>query len=956
MAEESELCGSETQDESFASTSASAHKAVRLQVENAELKKQNKDLREQLGRALALSAQVEACQTKYQAVASELRELKSERDDMGHRLEILLQTNKELTKKLQEEQQSRNSQAALSASTLARELERLRAQAATEIEAAAAELEKVKQSYEKVSTQHKIVSGRVERLLQSAQRTVSAQLPSLDALIELFDSGRLGDRSVTALEQKASTVENAELERRVRKLKAKVFRLRSEKKEADAATQDLQQELQATKLTARQHELEASAKAAQWQNEATDAARAAEQLKSKAEALRAENARLRAGAGPPPGSKGGAVARKPQETAGNRSRLSERVSDLAIELESSRAKQDRLERSLKAAEGANADLQLQLKKQKTENDALQTSADEAQAQANSLRSALQARASEAAQRGLAEAAAPSSKKAKKELAYARREIAKLEDLESQQKQQLEQTLAELRELKYAKEQLEAELEEAKFQLRELHAKSEVAKAVPATAPFPLDSFANIGLDADAAAAVQKIAANPVWPLPSKFQASLKTIVSTYTRRLQETETKLATADRDNQTLLSNYSQFTLDLSIALTDKSLPSDNIFSKKVAERIVATAAELRQTADDLKHECATLKAVTDHFAQAFEINDSDFIKAIDEIKRIAYDQYSLAAQKSKAAKVLKRENGQLARMLAASNSDKSARFDELTQKVDSLSRENEKLQAELADARRALRRAESAPVCSKQERGACAVDSTALQRELADVRRRYDQLLEQTTAEQERLRQTNHRQSLEIAQLEQQLNEKSTALSQQFEAEKSASQAAHDSTITDLRRELAQQRSESERISSALQETIGKCQALEALNEKLAKKKQKAAHGAATLKLSIAKEKKLAELSAVAHRVSLEGEFNKRVDELKTKTEADKRRLYALGAEAFRGFFDATAEIDERSFRQMVGRAREELERLSASDRVVRRLVNASEGQTTEDAVAQIVIDTA
>jgi hypothetical protein len=51
----------------------------------------------------------------------------------------------------------------------------------------------------------------------------------------------------------------------------------------------------------------------------------------------------------------------------------------------------------------------------------------------------------------------------------------------------------------------------------------------------------------------------------------------------------------------------------------------------------------------------------------------------------------------------------------------------------------------------------------------------------------------------------------------------------------------------------------------------------------------------------------------------------------------------------------EIDQRSFKRVVSQARDELDRLAASDWAIRRLVEAADHQTTEDAVARLVLHT-
>jgi hypothetical protein len=141
--------------------------------------------------------------------------------------------------------------------------------------------------------------------------------------------------------------------------------------------------------------------------------------------------------------------------------------------------------------------------------------------------------------------------------------------------------------------------------------------------------------------------------------------------------------------------------------------------------------------------------------------------------------------------------------------------------------------------------------------------------------------------------------------------------------------------------------------LREAEGQNTGLRKANSQLTRRAEKAADEAQALKAASAKEKQLAELSVVANRVSLEGQFDQRFNDLKTRVEVEKRRLYSWVAEAFKHFFDPKEEMNERSFRAIVNWAREELDRLTAADQAIRRLLVVPDGQTTEDAVARLAI---
>ena len=75
---------------------------------------------------------------------------------------------------------------------------------------------------------------------------------------------------------------------------------------------------------------------------------------------------------------------------------------------------------------------------------------------------------------------------------------------------------------------------------------------------------------------------------------------------------------------------------------------------------------------------------------------------------------------------------------------------------------------------------------------------------------------------------------------------------------------------------------------------------------------------------------------------------------QSEAEKRRIFSFAGTNFSQFVDSTYQMDERSYRNLIDIASSELKRLSTSERTLRSMLSASESQTTEDALAQILIN--
>ena len=110
---------------------------------------------------------------------------------------------------------------------------------------------------------------------------------------------------------------------------------------------------------------------------------------------------------------------------------------------------------------------------------------------------------------------------------------------------------------------------------------------------------------------------------------------------------------------------------------------------------------------------------------------------------------------------------------------------------------------------------------------------------------------------------------------------------------------------------------------------------------------------MKNTLERERKLMESTVRAQKVQVEAQYNTRLEEQRNKFESEKRRLFAMGTEAFHNFFNPSEQIYERSFRCVLDKARDTITRLNNSDLSIRRMLCAGEHQTTQDAVAQLLM---
>jgi chromosome segregation ATPase len=103
---------------------------------------------------------------------------------------------------------------------------------------------------------------------------------------------------------------------------------------------------------------------------------------------------------------------------------------------------------------------------------------------------------------------------------------------------------------------------------------------------------------------------------------------------------------------------------------------------------------------------------------------------------------------------------------------------------------------------------------------------------------------------------------------------------------------------------------------------------------------------------REKKVIEMQGKAKLMSCETEHTVQLGDLQRQWESEKLSLYAFLAEQFHVYFDPSHPLDDQEFRQIVGRIKNEFERQQKQELAYRKLVKAREGQTTAEALLDVV----
>jgi glucose-6-phosphate-specific signal transduction histidine kinase len=94
----------------------------------------------------------------------------------------------------------------------------------------------------------------------------------------------------------------------------------------------------------------------------------------------------------------------------------------------------------------------------------------------------------------------------------------------------------------------------------------------------------------------------------------------------------------------------------------------------------------------------------------------------------------------------------------------------------------------------------------------------------------------------------------------------------------------------------------------------------------------------------------LKAIA--LAKEASCHNQVEEAKAQIELDKRKIFAAVANRLRQFYNPRNELDDSEFARIVASATDELARLNAQDRAIRRLLGIELAESPEASITKLI----
>ena len=1009
-------------------------KSLRINVLYDELMKENQLLRAQFEEAVSLTTQMEELHKQNSSLLSQVNQLKAEKVDLLHRLDILVQKDKEAALKLQSEKQSSSSLRGCDLTSMTKEIEKVKQQSKAQLDDMYAQLERTEQARERESVEKRLLISKLDRIIQDASRFFEVSFQSVDEVIESLNGPKICVSNDIPTAQplpiqvkNAVAAKEAECHKKIHKVKARIAEVEKLKENAEDETKKVQRELQLFQQQSRaeedalSHQIQtlkdemaqneqhynANIQKLQQQGESFKAEivrqkerakRAEKEIKDLKKELREAQARINLarqetgnnGEGPRVQFVGQTGFRVDPALEQLNEKLQTKVNELTTELNQANAKKEQALAQVKAKEAEIHNLEIEFEKLKSEFAALDTVHQETLLEVDTLRQALHTREKakdEIKSVPRVKQPNPTIVKLHKALDEQKQKFYALQIVANKQETKIQDQESEIRHLTAKARDAENDLARCCQELNEYKASIE-AKPQPSADDFlPPAVFRCDEFSPELANQVAKIANNSSLLPASKVQHTYKAIRKYFHRQLEMRDAALDSAFNENQTISNAINQFLVDASIALCDQPVTFKDFFAQDAGKDIVEKIISVRADNQALIHENDIMRNILINLKETFiEIGDptdplSHILAIKDKIEQLNNDVYlrnkKLRQYKTNInalqAQMKSRENELLTdnQSLKFQLEDLAQQIKRYTDEIASLKQHNQRMQVELSEVNHTREDLESTIMTEQEEQIQTATEDLSkqiskLKEQLRNQKEQYDKLEMELNAANEQLNRTRKQLQIvkqqkaqkdaEYDELVKVSAEKEEAAANRLESEKQHLIESYENTIKKLHDQCEQHRSDVEKINKALSEEQVKLANVKSNLAKVEKEKLKALAEVQTMKNQMKREKMLMESTIRTQKLQAEAQYNERLEEFRGRSEAEKRTLLAFGADSFRDFFNPGTTIDERSYKYVIEKAHEKLVHLARSDAHVRRMVGACEQQTTEDAVAQLLLNTA
>ncbi|OHT08979.1 hypothetical protein TRFO_22319 [Tritrichomonas foetus] len=990
------------------------HEGAKLKEEKEKLEKEINVIRAQFDQAISVTKKMETIHHKNQKLTKALRNLQSEFDETKQKLEISQHANEELAYKLKDERISSTHQRQRESSERAAELSNIKQNYDSQINELNEKIAVISNEKDQIELTTKMLTNKIDRVLHNSNQYFEMSFPDIDSLIDLLSrpptqpltqqqSNELNSKIIQSdkdriikLEKKykSSRQKVKEMKKQCEKLADEIIRMKREKSETDKKN-GIQIQNYENKINQINDEYSLKVTEIEELNkkllEREDSLKnEVQKLKTEMNKMKKENLTSNLPQSPKPIEI--TVQRvTPPKDARSVEGYQEEIDalersnkDLSQQLQIAVVKNEKLSETVKKLENRNSQLEIDCENYKNKFDALQTTHNETLLEVDTLRSSLHAK--------------PDQNKIRDEKKLIRKlknQTQRLEKAISEYKDQIHELSVENEHLKRVEDNyqtklrsLRDDLEESQQQCQSVLVELSDTKHQLQEKPsitiddiMPLHAWRYNEFDSSLSQSLEKVIINPLLQPPSKLNNIYKTINKYFTQIIKEKDSEYALLNNSMNTLKDQLNQFIVDLCIIIQIKASNVNDFIQNKGGDLIVQKITELCQQLENEKRQNAHYSSIIDHFAAEFG-DASDLPNQFIMMRELMEKQALRLKKKGKATRELKglllslkKSAAEEISLLKNDLSELNARNADLQKQFDEVLSQNSKFKRELQITKNALfdmkvrsdEKENSMKEEYEQKIENLNNNHKNTESELKDqisklylIKEKMQESIDHNDSSISRLKTVIKQDQKTIEEKEKMIkdiiNEKDNEIEtiiNKTQLEKDQLIKSYEKAVDEIRNQCEAHRRDLEKVSMELSISDKKHEQARSSIIQLKREKLKLETEVKTIYEQMKRDKQIYEANTKTKVLTTEENFNQKLQESKSKWESEKRRIFSCIAEEFKSYYNPSESMDERTFRNFLSRIKKELDRLSESDSVIRRIVGAAPRQSTDDAVAQYLL---
>lgn len=995
------------------SDTSQSYNKFSLKERNSLLEQENIVLKAQIADAVSITDKIDDLQKENLRLSEEIVNLTTANDNIHCRLQISLQTNSDLLQSIETQKKNFATQLENDRNSAQIETSKLKDKYKAHIDQIYDELSKVKSGNDELEVQQKIIVNKIQRTLEAANQFFNLKFSNLDDLTTYFKQSTLLQNTnpdvstKPATSKQDQTSQNADLLKVVKNLKKKLKNSKSETERLDKSLQDSQ--LTYTKdlsnLQRKYDILQNEKNESDSNNEKTIS-----ELKSQISFLKdnlddvKQQLRKKQTTGQlkltqrnqiipevqlldpeVPIQKSSPITEKVVRDKTDEREIQElnhRISELTDEISSYQKKHNEHQDLIRKYEDKQQNLEIKYTKLENDFNSLQIVHDESLAEIETLRKSLHERQQVANKK--APIAQNHQEKDKKALQQKDAKITELQNDLHQLRTENDGLSSKIKEMESIMASKDTDYKKMKEEFDDYVVRAESKHVVTVDDLLPPGSFRYPNFDSSLQAEIEKIASNPSLQIPSKIEHSFRSIEGFYNTKMKELQQISQDSIEEMNQLINKIKQFLTDVAIAFTGSPVTANKCKPSILSDmdELQNVLIEFNKNYSIILREKEQLQTMISQISSA--LGTDDILGTINELK----DQNE---SQSGRLSSLKKKNKVLSKQIVGINSKFENEISQLSNDLDIYKSQSEELESKnkeqcevikkIRTENRSLQNEINSVTEAKKELEATLRENS--ENELSLLNQKYQELenqfkskinglvnqiqqgqeekssLESTiTSLENQIKNNNSKiKSLinEKADIQREKEDEIQNLTNRFNTEKHSLKKSYDQAFNQMKSKNEKCRDDIEKLSKSIVEKDNMIDELNKSIKALSLTKGKALNEIRALNEQIDREKKLSEATLKSQTCSIETKYKEKIEIIKGQALEEQQKIILYLIDAFRSIFCGfVGKIEDKSYKLLIDKIREHYKKLLDSDQAIRRMLNVTDRQTTQDAVAQLLIN--